>query len=198
MKHLTKKIQVSLEEIADGVSRKEKELEWYAKVDNLNEIISMSVGFEDQEQYGVPSIVNGKMLGSVRCRKTISKEGTTSYVQTIKVKTQTDRDEAGLPVTKDIFEMFKALSDQGLIKRRYFIPVKTTDNQSLVFEVDTFQNTQSDECWVKIDLEIQDNPDISIPNIPFSCLELIPGNTQLEDERAKIGYLYNNVFTVKK
>lgn len=192
MKHL----KISMEDISDGNSRKEIELEYYARVENLDEIINLSQGWEDQEQWGIPSKNKDTMLGSVRCRKTINKDGAVTYVQTIKTKEQTGRNEASLPVTNDIFQMFKTICPDGLVKRRYFIPVENEQGVKFKFEIDTSSNKLNGEVWVKIDLEIQDNLNQDIPKIPFKYIEMIEGNSQLEDERQKIANIYREVFRI--
>jgi hypothetical protein len=93
------------------------------------------------------------------------------------------------------------LSERGLVKDRYFFPVKGTD---LVFEFDVFYSPGATVGsgkyieWCKIDIEVNDSQTI-IPELPIDVSDLIiaqEGNRTIEEDNL-INSLYANEFNSK-
>ena len=102
----------------------------------------------------------------------------------------------GLEATEDVFEMFKLMADQGMIKTRYNLPVEGTN---LVFEVDRFvlPNGEFSE-WVKVDLEVKGKL-TELPKLPEAFTDVIYNqkDQQTEEEKELVWRLYETVFLTK-
>lgn len=149
-------------------SNKEHEIVIYAKIGDV-EGLSKAKSKESHEQWEVKT-----PKGRVRVRKTMKADIESTYVLTFKTKDTemgvSGNIEQNFDIDEKMFESFKALSDQGMIKDRYLFEVESvrvsgTDGErdilvkNMNYEVDVFFTT--DETgkktfapWCKIDLEI--------------------------------------------
>ncbi|MCK9234768.1 MAG: hypothetical protein M0R77_00475 [Gammaproteobacteria bacterium] len=189
-----KKLSLSLETISEGTSV-ERELEIYALLDDLS-VLTQADAVEQQEQFSIVPVIGEGHKGSTRVRKTINKDGTT-FIHTTKVR-QTDGSnlETEEETTEDMFNAYKALANDGLIKDRFFFPVKGHD---LLWEVDVFPQDNGEYAqWVKIDLEIPEGVVLKeLPELPFPYKEKIVKSNDPEVKK-RIGKLYKDFFSFKK
>lgn len=208
-----KDYQLSMEDDSSGVTSKETEYVYYAKLIDPS-ILDKATMVEDQEQWNikVPKTDKNAAEGRLRVRKT-TKDNTVQYVMTMKVESQAlgavntqnntsvvtasqSMREVGLEASEDAFEMFKLISDNGMIKTRYSLPVEDTD---LVFEVDRFVLSNGEYSdWVKIDLEVKGQLN-ELPKLPNSFSDVIYNqkDKQTNGEKELIWKLYEEVFLTK-
>lgn len=190
----------ALEDIADGIARVEKEIEYYGRVTDLSQLAkAASVEFQEQWQVIIPKSDKNAAEGRMRVRRT-TKGSEVEYVQTTKTKKGDDRIETSIPSSAAGFTQFKVFADQGMRKHRYSFPV----GNGLVYEVDMFlKSGTSDEDkqyheWCKIDLELNgEHP--TIPAIPIFIEDLITdvGKSLDQELRDKITQLYDECFLTK-
>lgn len=157
----------------------EYEIEVYLEGYDIEEIKSKASSYEVQEQWGiyVPKTEQNASGGSMRVRRTDSKEGESKFVHTTKL----ERIGAGKPEHEvdahpDLFEMYKQLADQGLIKTRYNIPAQLQNGVDFVLEVDVFFNKKGEMVpWCKIDAEFPEDSDVKLTkeDIPLSYTDII-------------------------
>ena len=166
---------VSLE--ANGVEAVEYELEVYGEIVDFSEIEKLSTRNEYQEQYAIK-----KQNGTVRVRMT-KDDKETRYELTTKTwsKQRNHRKEAELECTEAMFEHFKTISESGMIKRRYYVPlgeiVETTEagetSSPLEWEIDVFFDLEGNrKNWCKIDLEGLPE-DVELPELPIQLKNAI-------------------------
>jgi CYTH domain-containing protein len=197
-------------DVQDGKLFVERERVIYAKISDLNQLNdAASADSQVQWQIRIPKTENNSAKGTIRVRKVVpmnkrdnhfvkdlSENGDmTQYVLTTKVERQaTDRREVPVPVTRDMFDLFSVLADNGMTKDRYHFPIYDTE---LVFEVDVFLKEDGTYYeWVKIDLELVDI-ETEIPPLPFKVEEVIYDNTKNENEKKRIRELYDTIFLSK-
>jgi hypothetical protein len=200
---------ISMEEdVQDGKLFRERERVIYARLKDLS-VLQNAVRADSQEQWmiRVSKTENNVAKGQIRVRKVIPlikvdgvfngriKADNAQYVLTAKAEHKTDdRSEVPTPVTRDMFDLFKQLADNGMIKDRFHFPIEGTD---LVFEVDAYpKNDGSYHNWVKIDLEFGDTI-IDTPPLPFEVEEQILNTTEDKDEKRRISELYETIFFSK-
>ena len=94
-----------------GQSKKEIEYEIYGRVVNMNDL-KKAVKTERQDQWGIPVFKTEKnySAGTVRVRQV---DGGRIELAT---KVKRDSSEAEIETSKDMFDHFRKLADQGLIK----------------------------------------------------------------------------------
>jgi hypothetical protein len=162
--HIFKHYQnvISQEEISDGKKHDEHELVYFAKINDFS--ILNNLRYEDQEQWSCKFLDNKDARS--RVRKTTFSDGTIEYVSTLKVKTTAVVDsetisyneELSIPTTEEHFNLLKLVAKEGMIKRRFFLPIKTKigdTEREFLFEIDVFIDDENNyKKWVKIDLEI--------------------------------------------
>jgi hypothetical protein len=197
------------EDVQDGKLFRERERVIYARLKDLS-VLQNAVRADSQEQWmiRVSKTENNVTKGQIRVRKimpmfkngddnyhTGEDKSKAQYVLTAKAeKTIDDRFEVPTPVTSDMFDLFKQLADNGMIKDRFHFPIEGTD---LVFEVDAYpKNDGSYHNWVKIDLEFGETI-IDTPPLPFEVEEQILNTTEDKDEKRKISELYETIFFSK-
>lgn len=202
-----------MEDDSTGVTSIETEYVYYAKLKDIS-VLDTATKVEDQEQWSfkVPKSDKNACEGRLRIRRTVI-DGNEEYVLTMKVdvkgagapNTQNNTSvpvasqsmrEVGVVASKDAFEMFKLMSDQGMLKTRYTLPVEGSE---MVFEVDRFKLENGDwAAWVKIDLEIKGNP-IELPKLPDGFTDVIYNqkDQQTDEEKELIWRLYEEVFLAK-
>lgn len=182
----------------------EYELEVYLKGFDIEQIRSMAVSHEGQEQWGifVPKTDKNASEGNLRVRKTVHPDDTVEYEFCTKTNAgeKGKREEAD-PSREAQLEQFKLLADQGLIKIRFVIPGKFEDGIEFNWEVDVFTNKEGKIVpWAKIDIELKEaRPQGIQPNeIPFTHEEIIVITPEQkaagEGPRKKIQELYENYF----
>ncbi len=202
---------ISMEaDVQDGKLFRERERVIYARLGDMS-VLGKAESADHQEQWTIklPKTENNSAKGQIRVRKVIPMVKSTDgekfelshrdgddaqYVLTTKAeKAADDRLEVPAPVTKDMFELFRLLAENGMIKDRYHFPIEN----GLVFEVDVYlKEDGSYHEWVKIDLELKDIS-VDIPELPFSVEEMILDKTQDSAEKSKITDLYETVFLTK-
>ncbi len=210
---LAQKYNFGLEDDSSGVASTEVEYVYYAKLKDPS-ILEKATHTEAQEQWNFKVAKSDKNVaeGRLRVRKTTI-DGKVDYVLTIKTEqkalqattTQINTNtllasqnlrEVGLEATEDVFEMFKLMADQGMIKTRYNLPVEGTN---LVFEVDRFvlPNGEFSE-WVKVDLEVKCKL-TELPKLPEGFTDIIYNqkDNQTEEEKELVWRLYETVFLTK-
>lgn len=177
-------------EDAAGETVVEREYEIYGTVEDLSMLKEKAERIEQQEQWGLPSD-----KGNVRVRKTQEGHDAT-YVLTIKVKKDDGNLENETEVTKETFELFKALVKEGLIKTRYVIPVEGDD--SLKLEVDVFNGPEGVCDIVKIDLEVPEGKDIDGIDIPFKLTDtrVIQPGKKTDEDLAYVKDLFSTKYNI--
>lgn len=191
--------QVSVEERADGIAKKEIELVFYARLAEPVKLPDTS-DRERQEQWTIKighTDKNGGR-GDLRVRKTdffdSGDSGRTEYVLTTKVRNEGGLDdEIPIPSTEHQFEHFKLLAESGMYKDRY---TYTIDGSELKWEVDVYLKPDGGYYpWVKIDLEVP-SKDAPVPEFPFEAEEWIKGQNgeRTAEEEAKLRNLYETIF----
>lgn len=183
-------LSIGLEDIANGTKSREKEYAWYGKLVNP-EKLEKAVSKEVQKQ----STLKGKG-GTIRVRETTSL-GQVRYVLTAKhYQGFGDATEVSLPVTVDMYEVFKGLSGESMDKIRYTFPIEGSD---LKWEVDVFIDSEGKaQEWVKIDLEVPEET-TEFPPLPVELTEVIFGGNReyTPEEKAKLDKLFKEVFINK-
>ena len=183
-------LNVGLEDIEDGKKRREKEYIWYGRLTNP-EVLQKAAKQETQKQ----SSLKGKG-GMIRVRETTAM-GQVRYTLTGKAYSgRGDADEASTPTSKDLHEVFRAITGESMDKIRYTFPIEGT---TLKWEVDVFIDVQGNpKEWIKIDLEV---PDITneFPPLPVVLADMIfGGNSEYtQEQKAKLDELYSTVFINK-
>lgn len=183
-------LNLGLEDLENGQASREKEYAWYGRLTNP-EVLQKAAAQETQKQ----SSLKGKG-GTIRVRETIAL-GQVRYTLTAKAYVGLgDANEASTPVSKDLHEIFKAITGESMDKIRYTFPIEGTD---LKWEVDVFIDAQGNpKEWVKIDLEVPDTV-TEWPPLPVVLADTIfAGNDQYTTEqRSKLDQLFATVFTNK-
>ncbi len=183
-------LSAALEDNVDGNASREKEYVWYGRLTNPEEL-QKAVSQEVQKQ----SCVKGKG-GTIRVRETTA-NGTISYALTAKAYSgRGDASEASLPVSKDMCEIFKALTGESMDKIRYTFPIEGTE---LKWEVDVFIDTSGNpKDWVKIDLEVPAETN-EWPPLPVTLGDMIFGGNDeyTPEQKTKLDELYATVFSNK-
>lgn len=198
---------LAIEENSTGKANKEIEYVFYGKIINFTDLNkASSKEHHSQWEVRIPETNLNAGKGTIRVRKTIpniTDVDKTEYVHTTKVSTKDKlkRIEVSIPTTVDNFNQMLILSERGLVKDRYFFPVKGTD---LVFEFDVFYSPGAIVGsgkyieWCKIDIEVNDSQTI-IPELPIDVSDLIiaqEGNRTIEEDNL-INSLYANEFNSK-
>lgn len=133
----------------------ENEIEVYTDKLNLDVVKGRATDMEGQEQFGlfVESSGSKKRALKMRVRRT-RKEDDIDYEFTIKHKDdQGQNTEINLDIDESTYREFKKLTDNGMVKTRYKVPVSINTSEGDVdtfFEVDVFPKSE----WVKIDIEL--------------------------------------------
>lgn len=184
------RFNIGLEDLENGQKAREKEYVWYGRLTDSSEL-KKAISQEKQRQ----SAVKGKG-GTIRVRETIGL-GQVRYTLTAKAYTGFgDAQEVSLPVSKDLHEVFKAISGESMDKIRYTIPIEGSD---LKWEVDVFIDAQGNpKEWVKIDLEVPEEIN-EWPPLPVTLADTIfGGNSEYTPEqRTKLDELFATVFNNK-
>jgi CYTH domain-containing protein len=197
-------LRIALEEASDGRAHRECEHTFYGRIEDFS-VLDQAASMEHHEQWEVrvPKTEANGGKGRFRVRKTIIDGKVPEYVLTCKTKIGDTGDEleVSVPTTEPMFEQFKLMSEQGMIKDRYHFPVEGSD---LVWEVDMFYlpgaevGSRKYFSWCKIDLEV-DNRNTPIPGLPFEFAEIImaeEGN-RTADEEAQVRRLYDTEFNTR-
>jgi len=209
---------IALEGEADGKLRKENEHLWFAEMisDGIHfPELKKATSWEFHDQWGIKigKTEKNAAAGQVRVRGTypggegFMNLGDPAFTHAVKINAADGGAyENEIEVTKEYFETFRYLADNGMQKDRYFFPV-----DGGVFEVDMFllpglaearlqgmKNRGRDyHFWCKIDYEVM-NFDATIPEMPFKVKRLIKGgrgiqNTQ--EETSLLDKLFKEVYT---
>lgn len=181
---------VALEEQTDGVAKKELERVLYVRISDFDQFSKLPRIF--QEQWTVVSKdESGKKLGTVRVRQVIENSNT-SYVLTAKCMLgQGQNTEVSTSTSKDLFNVFKTIAENGMIKDRYEFPVGNRK-----FELDLFiDEAEEYSVWGKVDYEVEDMNE-PIPDLPFKVDEVIMDNDP--DKKDFITELYSKYFLTKR
>ena len=188
----------SVEEIADGVTRAELEKVYYAKIVDVKQLEGAAKKTH-QEQWTLKPEV--EIPGCVRVRA----NDDSAYVITVKAA----KNEVELETTKDMFELFKSISNNGMIKDRFEFPidVEAFANEEdkaawkdLKWEVDVYFNEDGTYAeWCKIDLEVP-SADLYKGNVrppfPIELAEVMTGDrSKLSEEQTEfLNNLFDTVF----
>lgn len=192
-------IETSLESLVSGQTVKEREYEIYGRVDDLDEVMAKATRSEYQEQWGMPADFGKEagIVGSIRVRMTREGDGDPVYTQTIKAKVEDGSDENEMEVSEATFKLFSRLVPNGLLKTRYFFPLKGTEYE---LEVDVFHDKDGKRYpLVKIDLEVPEGVDVNKITIPFKLEDprvIQPGKKSQEDGEF-VRNLFANHYEVK-
>ena len=179
----------------DGLTRREKEIVYYVKVQNPDELFK-SFTKEEQEQWEikVPRTVDNAAGGRIRVRK--AKIGNElKYILTSKTFIdKNDHDETELLTTESMFNQFRQMSESGMIKHRCELKIEG-DGLNNIIEVDLFLTPEGHyNQWIKVDVEIQDL-NSPLPKLPFDYLEILEDGIEANEKR--ISRLYTDVFLTK-
>lgn len=183
-------LSIALEDEANGLVSNEKEYVWYGTLLNPGELEKAS-SLEVQKQSTVKV-----EAGTIRVRQTMH-DGAIDYILTAKsYRGRGDAKECSIPVSKDMYNVFKEVARSSMDKIRYVYPIEGTD---LKWEVDVFIDPQGNpKGWVKIDLEV---PGVITewPPLPIQLGEVIFGGNDdyTPEQRAKLDGLFATVFENK-
>ena len=212
---------IAMEANATGVvAGRETEIVIYARITDF-EGLKKASSKQAQEQWQVLG-----PFGKVRVRNESHDGVEGKYTMAIKSKDSVlGGAETEMGIDKDVFEAFKTISDNGMIKDRYCFPAQRVTMRDasgkhnvqlpdLVFEVDVYKKPDGTyHEWVKIDLEIDSileavkdvnqaittaDLNINIGDLPFKPVEMMENSTKDEGQRAKISQLYDTVFLTKR
>lgn len=179
----------------EGINENIEEIEHtvYAKVDNFDFLENFKAPIK-QEQWGLKGEVNGVVF-QVRSRKELSTEG---VLYTIATKIDIPGIDGVWELEKDVdiehFIQIKELSEKGMIKDRYCVPINGTD---MIWEIDIFYDTNGTRVpWVKLDLEVHSRL-VELPELPFDYIEFI-GEQRTEEQEKLLTDLYGKYFLVTK
>lgn len=185
----------------------EYEIEIYLEGYDIEQIRSMSTGAEAQAQWGiyVPKSEKNATSGSIRVRKT--ENLATEDVKYIRTTKTNKKDKGNLENERETdqteFEQFEQMSEEGLIKTRYFVPIRLEDQGiEVTLEVDAFTNKAGVFVpWVKIDAEVEQGVEIRPEHIPFTYKKMhivTPERKQTDKALVEeIGKLYEEYFRSK-
>lgn len=203
---------------------REDEIVFYAVMKNP-EGLKLASDKESQEQWEIK-----RRRGRVRIRKTTKADLAPTFELTFKTKSENAGIQGSIEepfaCEEAMFKAFKNLSDQGMIKDRFYFPVKSVQvtNESgkqdivvedVFYEVDVFFNEDgSYNENVKIDLEMNKildklnaqfpnlgefNLNVKLMDLPFQPTNvLISDSNTTEETKEKISQLYDAVFLTKK
>lgn len=204
----------SLEGVADGESRIERELVYHAILEDTS-VLEKAVKKEVQEQWEIkiektePSIVPRNLAGGrMRVRKINDGE---KYIFCSKTKDGDHQAEVELESTEDQFNQFVSMSTGGMLKTRYYFPINGTEGSfpdgefdgKIVWEIDVFKSHPAAEDvveWVKIDLELPENWNQRRPFFfPFKTKQMIKSQygERTEEEEAIVSKLYEVDFMMR-
>lgn len=187
-------LNLSQEEQSTGVTQIEREVVFYARLMDAS-FLKTASSFEHQEQWQVriPKTANNLSEGRMRVRKTTTADGKVEYVQTLKLRIKEGEQETSVLVTEDIFEQFKQLSEDGMVKTRYVFDIEGREEK---WEVDVFKVPNGNAArWCKIDYEfITDTPP---PELPSVFEDAVCNQTTDPAERELIAKLYSELYIAK-
>ena len=190
---MKKILSLAFEEDSSGQTKVEKEKVFYACISS-KEILNKAqrIEFHEQYQIKIPKSDSNKIGGRIRVRSTSVGSGQTEYVLTTKIKGEEGEHETSVLVTADVFNQFKLLSTEGMVKTRYFYDIPGRKEK---WEVDVFllPNGKTSN-WCKIDFEFIDLENTTIPPLPEGFTGVIPGDTVEAADKAFIWKLYEEVF----
>lgn len=193
---------VSMEDATDGQAQHEIEHVLFGRLEYFAQLEAAASKVE-QEQWNICVEQTDANAGSggVRVRKTIIEGSDPLYELTTKIRVEGDSDQSAkaaiettVPTTKDQFESFRFLCDDGLLKDRYRFPIV---GSALVWEIDCFKKADGGyQEWVKIDLEVP-SADASIPELPIKFAEVIypEGYGREGDQSAKLDEIWKTFYT---
>lgn len=196
------RVFVSMEDATDGQAQHEIEHVLFGRLEDFSQLEAAASKVE-QEQWNICVEQTDANAGSggVRVRKTVIEGSDPLYELTTKIRVEGDSDQAAkaaiettVPTTKDQFESFRFLCDDGLIKDRYRFPIIGTE---MVWEVDCFKKDDGGyQEWVKIDLEVP-SADTAIPDLPLKFAEVIfpEGYGREGDQSAKLDEIWQSFYT---
>lgn len=159
---------VSMEDIIDGITRRELEYTFYAKIIDMSEL-EKAQEKEKHEQWNVPLDTDE----NVRLRIRLIDDR--RYTMTTKVyqKGVPGADETPIDISEGVFKALRQAGKDGYIKTRYTFNIP---NSQLKWEVDVFLDAMGKpHPWVKIDLEVEKESD-QIPEFPIKLSEVILDN----------------------
>lgn len=187
---LPKHLRPALEDLENGVKATEKEYVWYGRLTDVEQL-KKAVSQETQKQ----SSLKGKG-GTIRVRETAGM-GQVRFTLTAKAYSgRGEAQEVSVPVSKDLHEVFRAISGESMDKIRYVFPIEGSE---LKWEVDVFIDEQGNpKDWVKVDLEVPTETN-EWPPLPITLADTIFGGNDLytPEQRARLDELYGTVFTNK-
>lgn len=200
MKHLSKIQQVlnmANEELTDGQVRVEREHVFYARITDFDQL-KKATEMIKQEQWQVRVQKNDNNIygGQLRSRKNVTGSNA-EYVFTLKTnRPDGDRLETNVDGSADAHEMFKLLSDCGMIKDRYVFAIP---DSNLKFEIDVFLKPDgSYHNWCKIDVEVEDM-NVPLPAFPITVVDVMEekGSATPNEVRDKITQIYDECFLTR-
>ena len=200
MKHLTNikhLLNIANEELTDGRVRVEREHVFYARITDFEQLKKATeVIKQEQWQLRVSKNENNVSAGQLRSRKNVTKNSA-EYVLTLKTqRPDGDRLETNIDGSADAHEMFKLLSDCGMIKDRHVFEIP---DSNLKFEIDVFLKPDgSYHNWCKIDVEVEDMS-VPLPAFPITLVDIMQekGHATPSDVRDKITSLYDECFLTR-
>lgn len=172
----------------DDTMNLEKEVMFIVQLADLSQL-DRADSVEDQEQWGIK-----RKNGSVRVRSIDQAR----WELTTKLKTENRfvSEEITTVISQAQFDMFKALADNGMIKRRYCFNIPGTE---AAWEFDVFFNADGSLFeWVKVDLEL-DPTMLEVPPFPVDVSRFInPAKTDLaQADREMVDKLFVEHFIVQ-
>ena len=177
------------DKVEDGAVSPEIEFVIYGRLLDADLLTADVV--EEIEQYTVFSTqMSGKALGQIRTRRTngVLYELTTK----VYVEGQAGADEYEESCSEELFDQFKRIANNGIIKTRYKYNIPFSHIPGLCYELDVMQSKTGRAAYAKVDIEIpkefktlQAQKDLFrlLPALPFRMTEKVvvfPGQRSAE------------------
>jgi len=190
------KIIIKTDALVDPGASLEKEYCLYGQITDIS--IFKDLSFEDHEQWVIKVEKNSSNLASaqIRVRKTTKYAGgeTLDPIYTLCVKRKeytnekdqlTINNEYERRIDVDCFELIKSASSNGMIKRRYSMPIPYTDS---TYEIDLYYTGKGETFseWCRVEIEVDGSVMTTKPTMPTGITEVT--------DKDRINWLFDNVF----
>lgn len=185
-------------EPADGKLRTEREFTYYAKIVDPSEL-ERADSKEDQEQWSMRVSPQDHLTyaGETRMRRIVREGEEPKYILTAKTFKVGDfgKDEVETEASEAMFNLYKRLSNSGMIKRRHCF----NRPDGLVWEVDVYYTPDGQMVpWVKVDLEVKDEREAP-QDFPIQLTDVIEGDVRKRSdaERQQVAEILDKHFVLK-
>ena len=180
---------------AESTTVREKECVTYIRIMNFKQLGKAKHREEQlQWQVSIPKTDLNASEGTIRVRKTTTKDGKVSYDLTLKNKGKDgSKLETTLPCTEEAFTQLAFLAENGMDKHRYCFPIEGTD---MCWEIDVYPDGKAGYyTWGRAELEVKGDID-KLPELPIEVEEVITPEEAQQDD-SKVRQLFETYFLKK-